>query len=213
MKVNLYSTKTKNPGSFALPKVFEGKVNTDLLAQAIHVYRDRSHAGNSKVKTRAEVTLTKAKWFKQKGTGHARHGAQSAPIFVGGGVTHGPKGNKRILDLPKKMKIKALESSFIAKAHESQVVAVSDLSAIKKTKEAQDLVNKILTDNKAKRATFAVSDKNHPVHTFLKNIEEVSFERFSDLNAYKVYFGGTLVLDVDNFEKAKPAKATPAKTK
>lgn len=205
MKVNLYSPKLKTPGAFTLPKFFEGKVNTDLLAQAIHVYRDRSHAGNSKVKTRAEVALTKAKWFKQKGTGHARHGAQSAPIFVGGGVTHGPKGIKRVLELPKRMKRRALESSFIAKANEGNVVVVSDLSVIKKTKEAQALVDSIISSDKVKvnKVTFAVSPKNIKVYTYLKNLENVSFERFGDLNAFKVYFSGKLVIDADNFEKEK----------
>lgn len=208
MKINLYSTKLKKPSTFTLPKGVADYENIPLLAQAVHVYRDRQHPGHSKVKTRAEVDLTKAKWFKQKGTGRARHGAQSAPIFVGGGVAHGPTGIKRVLTMSKKMKQKALVASLTLKAKEGKVLAVSDLSGIKKTKEAQGLIKTISENEKTKniRFTFVVSEKNRGVYSFLKNIEGVKFERYADLNAYKVYLGGKIVLDVDAFEPVKKAK-------
>lgn len=201
MKVNLYSIKLKEPGTFVLPKEFSGETNEPLLAQAIHVYRDRTHKGTSKVKTRSAVALTTAKWYRQKGTGRARHGAQSAPIFVGGGVAHGPKGVKRILELPKKMRRKALFSALSFKAKDHAVVAVGDLEAIKKSKEAMELVSKVRSGenfNKGK-ILLAVSEKNSGVYRYFKNVAGVNVEKYSDLNAYKVYLGGRLVLDVDSF--------------
>lgn len=205
MKVNLYSPKLKKPGTFTLPKEFAGKVNESLLAQALHVYRDRMHPGNSKVKTRSEVNLTTAKWYKQKGTGRARHGAQSAPIFVGGGVAHGPKGVKRVLELPKKMKHSALLSAFSLKALEKNLVAAKDLSAVTKTKDANKLIDSICEGEKLKkgRLTLALSAKNSGLYKYFKNIDNLIVARYSDLNAYKVYFGGRLVIDADNFEKVK----------
>src|SRR3990167_4620035 len=95
-KADTYSSKGTKQEGVNLPKALFGeKQNDKLLAQAIHVYRDRQHLGNSKVKTRGEVTATTRKWYRQKGTGRARHGAVSAPLFVGGGVAHGPKGINR----------------------------------------------------------------------------------------------------------------------
>lgn len=208
MKVNLYSHKGK-ASTLALPKEFSEKINEALLAQALHVYRDRTHVGTSRVKTRAEVDLTKAKWYRQKGTGRARHGAKSAPIFVGGGVAHGPKGVKRILDLPKKMKRKALLSALSLKAKEGKISAAKDLSTIKKTKDAQELVNEVIKGQKLKegvRITFAVADKNKAVFAFMKNIKKAKVERYSDLNAYKAYMSGNLVIDAEVFEKEKPKK-------
>jgi len=214
-KVNLYSAKTKTVGSFPLPKEFAGEINMPLLNQAIHVYRDRVHPGNSKVLTRAEVDLTKAKWFKQKGTGRARHGAQSAPIFVGGGVAHGPKGIKRVLALPKKMKQKALLSALSLKLKENKIVAVKDLQSVTKTKGVQELVGSIAKgemDGKSK-VTFVISAKNRGLNTFVKNIERATVEQYSDLNAYKVYFGGRLVLDADIFDQPSPKVAAGKKRK
>ncbi len=200
MKVNLYSLKIKKTGTYTLPKVFNEKVNESLLAQAIHVYRDSLHQGTSKTKTRGEVSLTKTKWYRQKGTGRARHGSKSAPIFVGGGVAHGPKGVKRILKLPKKMKQKALASALSFKAKEKQIAAVKDLSIIKKTKEAQMLVKMIREGENIgnQKITFFVSDKNKGVFRFFRNINRVKIELYSAINAYKVYFGGRLVIDAEN---------------
>ena len=82
------STSTLN----ASDAVFAAPVNKILVSQVVRVYRANARQGTSKVKSRGEVSLTKRKMYKQKGTGNARHAAQSAPIFVGGGVAHGPTG-------------------------------------------------------------------------------------------------------------------------
>lgn len=204
-KVNLYSTKAKKAGTFTLPKGFSGKMNESLLAQAIHVYRDRMYSGTSKAKTRSEVAMTSAKWYRQKGTGRARHGAKSAPIFVGGGVAHGPKGVKRTLELPKKMRRAALASALSLKVSEKKVAAVADLAAISKTKDAQALVDSVRAGEKLseERMTFVVSDKNRGLYKFMKNIKKVNVESFSDLNVYKVYFGGYLIVDKEIFKTKK----------
>jgi large subunit ribosomal protein L4 len=203
MKVNLYSTKLTKTGSFALPKEFSGEINEPLLAQAIHVYRDRQHPGNSKVQTRSAVSLTKSKWYRQKGTGRARHGSKNAPIFVGGGVAHGPKGVKRVLALPTKMKRSALLSAFALKAKNKKLAATRDLSVIKKTKDAQGLVDAIREGEKTKKITIALAAKNKDAFQFFKNIADVKTVAYSDLNAYKVYLAGALVVDTDAFVKAK----------
>ena len=67
-------------------KLFGADVKLVLLAQAARVYLSNSRQSTSKVKTRSEINRTKKKWYRQKGTGGARHGARTANIFVGGGV-------------------------------------------------------------------------------------------------------------------------------
>ena len=96
-KVNAFSAKGIKQAEVSLPKQFAEKENLSLLSQAIHIYRDRAHIGLAKTKTRGEVARTTKKWYRQKGTGGARHGARSAPIFVGGGTAHGPKLARREL--------------------------------------------------------------------------------------------------------------------
>lgn len=103
-------TIAKKPVAPALdPRVFSYEIKPALLTQVLHVYRDNSHQDTSKVKTRGELTKTTKKTYKQKGTGNARHGSRMAPIFVGGGVAHGPTGVQPAnLKVNRKMKAAAL---------------------------------------------------------------------------------------------------------
>ena len=169
------------------------------MAQAIRVFEARRHPGLSKTKSRGEISASKRKIYRQKGTGRARHGAKSAPIFVGGGVTHGPSGVKRKLDLPKKMRRRALKVAFTMKSKDGQVIVLEGISKIKKTKDAAALLDKIAQKEKNakqnERFTFALSDESKDAILALRNIENVVVTKFSDLNAYKVYFGGTMVID------------------
>src|SRR3989344_8420803 len=193
-KADTYSSKGTKQEGVNLPKALFGeKQNDKLLAQAIHVYRDRQHLGNSKVKTRGEVTATTRKWYRQKGTGRARHGAVSAPLFVGGGVAHGPKGVKKQLSLPKKMRQKALALALSAKAKDGKVVVITGLEILTKTKEAQKLLTKV--GKGAKKFTFAFADKSAGAVKAFRNISNVNIVFFSDLNAHSVYFGGTILVD------------------
>ncbi len=122
--------------------VFGDKVNAVLLAQAVRVYRARARQGTSKTKTRAEVARTKKKWFKQKGTGNARHGARTPNIFVGGGVSHGPNGMQNwSLDLPQSMKHGALTSALSANA--ANTFVAEELMSLKKNPEIRKTVQNI----------------------------------------------------------------------
>ena len=198
MKANVYSIKGVKQDTIDLPKEFNQKENTKLLAQAMHVYQARKHPGLSKVKTRGEVALTTQKAYRQKGTGRARHGAKSAPIFVGGGVAHGPKGIKRQLYLSKKIKKSALSSALSLKAKEGEIAVVSGISNLKKTKEAANLLQKVAKITKSKKDqkfTFVLSSNNSGAKLALRNLKNAAIVRFEDLNAFQVYFGGTLLID------------------
>lgn len=197
-KISVYSTKTKTVKEAALPKSFVGEVNPELLAQALHVYRARKHIGTSKTKTRSEVNRTTKKWFRQKGTGRARHGARSAPIFVGGSKAHGPKGVKRELTLPTQMRRKALVSAMTAKVKAGKVCGVTGLGEIKKTKEAAELIAKVGAESK--RFLLVISEKNYDVKKFFVNISDMKIIRGGNLNAYDVYFGGKIILDEELFK-------------
>lgn len=161
--------------------VFSLEVSPSLLAQAIYVYQENSHVGTSKVKTRGEVDITKKKVYKQKGTGNARHGTKSAPIYVGGGVVFGPRGMKLAQkSLNKKMKLRALLGALALYKKEDRL-SMLDASSIK--------------DSSAKSAAQALGrEKVGLVHFqesqgFLKavgNLDNVSLLSANRLNIYKV---------------------------
>lgn len=200
MKVKIYKiTDSKQKVSAkltALPEDFVvQRQNPYLLSQAIHVYRQNMHPGVSRVKTRGEVNLTTRKAYRQKGTGRARHGAYSAPIFVGGGVAHGPKGIRRILDLPKKMRRQALRLSLFLKAKEGKLVGLEGIEKLKKSREVDNVLEIIRKDLGVKRMMVCLSDENKEKFRYFRNLEGVALEEFRNLNAYKVYFSSAVVLD------------------
>ncbi len=209
-KVSVYSTKGVKKPSVSMPKIMQEKENLVLLAQAIRVYEAKSHPALSKTKSRGEVALSKRKIWRQKGTGRARHGARSAPIFVGGGKAHGPKGVKRKLVLPKKMRQKALKVALTLKAKDNELMFLDGISLLKKTKDAAALLDKIAGKEKfkkTKRYTLALSEKNSNAKLALRNLKNVDVVRFSDLNAYTVYFGGVLVIDKEALGESSTVKS------
>lgn len=208
LKVNSYSNKgIKLAGTVTLPTLWEAKMNRALLAQAIRVYGDRAHIGEAYTKGRGEINRTTKKWYKQKGTGGARHGARSAPIFVGGGVAHGPKGVSRTLTLPTTMKRKATAIAMTQAVKEERVMA-GELN-FKKTNEAQKFIDKVIT-RKNPKVTFVMSAENADTKRYLRNIENVRVLNFLDLNVFDIFFGGSIVLDGSIFKAVKKAVAKEA---
>jgi large subunit ribosomal protein L4 len=207
LKAKTYSLKGTKLEDISLPKEFGQIENLPLLAQAIRVYEERSHIGFAKTKTRTEVNRTTKKIYKQKGTGGARHGARSAPIYVGGGTAHGPKPIRRVLTLPKKMVKLALFQALTRKLSQKQVIVISGIDKLVKTNDARDFLDKVAKAEaiKSKKFTFILDEKNISVKRYLKNLSKIKIETFKDLNVFGVYFGGTLIFDNDIFAK-KTAK-------
>lgn len=201
LSVEIYNLKGETQGTMELPEeVFGQKVNKSLLSQAVRVYQnnERGHFGNTK--TRGEVSISTRKIYKQKGTGGARHGAKSAPIFVGGGVAMGPRTRVVKLDLPKKMAKAALISALSSKAAEAQVVVVDGIEkATGKTKEIASLMAKI----GSKKVSLVAGDKEASAKAALAsaNLAEVQFELADQLNVLKVLKSHKLVLTQDAIEK------------
>jgi len=207
LKVPVFTIKGTRTGEETLPKEFDQKVNMPLLAQAIHVYEERSHIGLRKTKTRSEVNRTSKKLYKQKGTGGARHGSRRANLFVGGGVALGPRPVRRILTFPDKLKSQAKVFAYSLKAREGQLVVVSGLSKIGKTKSASELIKALLKATGAKRFTFVLSDGAKEVFKFLRNLAQAKAIFWKDANAYNIFSGGMIVLDAEVLGPKKAAKA------
>lgn len=198
--IPVFSLDGKETGTMNLPEeVFGVKVNRTLLAQAVRVYTTNQKDFTGSTKTRGEVSLTTAKWFRQKGTGRARHGAQSAPIFVGGGIAMGPKPRNVRLDLPKKMKKAALISALSSKVENKNILGVADLNkASGKTKQIAAFLNKL---PKSKSALIVTSEKMDNVLKASRNISGVNVLPFTMLNAYEIVKHQLLVLDTETVIK------------
>src|SRR3990170_5938571 len=126
MLIQVLNTRGEPAGKTDLPEeIFAVKASPRLLAQAVRVYLANQRLAQARAKTRGEVKGSGKKIWRQKGTGRARHGDAQAPIFVGGGVAHGPTGRENYkLKLPKRLKRRALFAALTQKIEEKELVIV-----------------------------------------------------------------------------------------
>lgn len=154
------------------PNLFAGEVKTELLSQAVRVFLSNQRQATAKTKTRGEINRTKKKWFKQKGTGNARHGARTPSIFVGGGVAHGPTGTQNYtLKLTAKMKKQAMLSAL---ARQSKIIFIDDAftKVDGKTKSAIKNLSTLL-ENEKTRLLLVVDQKTPELIRSYNNISQV----------------------------------------
>ncbi len=186
------TSATKNTQTKVSDVLFD-QPNAVLLAQAVRVYLSNQRQGTSKTKTRSEVSRTTKKWYRQKGTGGARHGAKDANIFVGGGVSHGPTGEENWKkSLTKVLKLKALSAAFTAQS--SNVFINDELETLSgKTREAVELLEKIgkkFNDEKFKltesKLLIVVDKKNEKMVRAVKNIPNITVLTARILNTLAV---------------------------
>lgn len=180
----VYDTTGKKISTQKLPvELFAVKVNSKLISQYIRVYLSRQRQGTKKTKSRGEIAISTAKIWRQKGTGRARHGARSAPIFVGGGVAHGPTGQENYqLTISKRMRRLALLGALTIKSETISII--TGLEKIKpKTKIVQNLINQISSSAK----TLLILDQpNSSLIKAASNIETITVTQAKRLNAYEV---------------------------
>jgi large subunit ribosomal protein L4 len=200
MKVQIYSNKGKKLEEVEFPNSLVAKPVANLVAQALYVLENRLHKGTSKAKTRAEVSYSTKKIYRQKGTGGARHGDKKAPIFVGGGVAHGPSGVKRRLNLSSSLRRLATRMCLGQKIAENAVCLVDGISSLSKTKEAASLLRTIAEDMRkssvGKVRVFLGDDKKESSKYF-RNIKDVEVSYWSNRNARDIYLSNMLVIDKD----------------
>lgn len=206
-KLQIFNSKGTKSEEMDFPKEMQVAENTNLLTQALYVFENRSHKGTRKTKTRSEVSLSTKKIYRQKGTGGARHGDKKAPIFVGGGVAHGPRGNKRILSLSKNQKRFVKKMVLTLKNKEKKLGVVSGLENIKSTKEASVMLKNVLksVESKAKNVMLILADDKNNVYRYLRNLKGVNVGFFNDFNLRKMFVSGFVIVDKAVFGKTPAA--------
>lgn len=195
LTIDVMDIKGKKVESMSLPSfVFKAKENPTLVAQAVRVYLANQRQGTLSTKSRNQITATTKKVWRQKGTGRARHGARSAPIFVGGGVAFGPKPRDFSLSFPKKMRRAALFSVLTTRLKDNQITVVSGFEKVEpKTKNAAEIM-KNLSFNPSKESVVIVTDGASPsVYQAARNLKGVQLIPASALNAYDASRGAKLL--------------------
>ncbi|KIN73879.1 50S ribosomal protein L4 [Sulfitobacter guttiformis] len=134
MKLDVINLDGGNAGSIDLDEALFGlEPRADILHRVVRWQRNNAQAGTHKVKTRREVSYSTKKIYRQKGTGGARHGARSAPIFRGGGIYKGPTPRSHGHELTKKFRKLGLRHALSAKMKAGALVIIDDAMSNGKT--------------------------------------------------------------------------------
>ena len=181
-KVKVYNLSGNGVGEIELSdSVFDATVNENLLYDVLKAQLASKRKGAASAQTRAEVTATKRKMYKQKGTGNARHGSRRAPIFVGGGTVHGPKPRDFGYRPPRKMRLGALKGALSLKLREGQLRVVEDFDLAEiKTKKLVEVLGKLEVD----KSTLIVDGANDNLRLSARNLQNHSVLPPEGVNLY-----------------------------
>ena len=194
MEVKIYNQNAKETGKLSLSEnIFNLPWNADLMHQVIVSMQANKRTPVAHTKFRGEVSGTGKKPWPQKGTGQARHGSKRSPIWVGGGVAHGPRKEKDYSKkINKKVKKKALFMALSQKLRDHEILFLDKIILSQpKTKEANIIIKSLsglknfekLAGKKKNRAILALPKKDGDIERGFRNIPGMQISRFGDLNA------------------------------
>jgi large subunit ribosomal protein L4 len=180
------------------PYIFEAPINVPLMHQALVRQLANARVGTHKALSRGEVNRTKAKWYRQKGTGRARHGSRNAPLFVGGGVAHGPQPRSYRKNMPRKMRRAALRSALSVKAAEEQIVVLDMLEM--EQPRTRDIVDMLRNLEAGESVLILLQGHNEIVKKSARNLPEVKTLDAGYLNVRDLLQYDKLVIPLDALE-------------
>jgi len=201
MKFAVYNNKGKEDGTINLPKeIFDIPMNADLVHQVATVLSANKRQISAHTKNRGEVSGSGIKPWRQKGTGRARHGSKRSPIWVGGGIAHGPRKD-RVLekDISKKMKRKALLMVLSEKARNNNLIVIDELiSDNGKTKDMVKLFNVLPCYNNS--MFVAIPKYDEKTILAIRNIKKTKIDEARNLNVLDLLNKKYLILAKDSIK-------------
>jgi len=199
----VYDKKGKKTDTLDLnQKLFGQKPNPSVIHQYVRAYLANQRQGTAKRKSRSEVRGGGAKPWRQKGTGRARAGTNTSPIWVGGGRAFPPQMRDYRIDLPKKIKRMALVSALSSKALENRIKVLDNVSMdVPKTKTVVDLLDKLKISRSKIIFLFEGMDEN--LYKSGRNIKGLVFKRASLINPYDLLNSDFLIMTKKALEKVE----------
>ena len=203
MKIDKLNLDGKKTSIEVLDKIFSAKVNNKLVSNVLYKTNANYKGRHAKTKQQNEVSGPTSKIYAQKGTGNARHASRKAPIFVGGGVAHGPKGQLayKTRKLNKSEKRNSIASLISEKNLNKNLLIFNDFSnEIKKTKEMFtiikkfELTNSLIILDKSSKEKIGRSARNIPN---LKVTDVNHFSAFDIVKFKKIVFTESSVKELE----------------
>ena len=190
MKIEKLDLTGKKTSIEVLDKIFSARVNHKLISNVLYKTNANYKKRHAKTKQQNEVSGPTSKIYAQKGTGNARHASKKAPIFVGGGIAHGPKGELayKVRKLNKSEKKQSIASLISDKNKNKNLIIFNDFNnEIKKTKEMNNIVKKFEITNSLIILDKKSKDKIEKSARNIPNIKITDVNHFSafDIIKYK----------------------------
>ena len=183
MKINKISIDGKT-NSFEVNKIFTDKINKKLISEILYKNIANYKGRKAKTKQKNEIVGATAKIYAQKGTGNARHASRKAPIFVGGGVAHGPKGEShyKIRKMNKSEKKLSIASLITEKNNEKNLIIFNDFDKeILKTKEMNSILKKFQAED-----SIIIADKKSR-ENIIKSVRNIPNVKITDINHFSSF--------------------------
>ena len=181
-------------------KVFDDSAPKSLLHQVVRWQRASWRSGTHKVQTRAEMAGGGKKPWKQKGTGNARSGSNTSPLWVGGGIAHGPKPRSYDFRMNKKERKLALAGAIAARKNEGKLIVLNEFSLSEvKTKTAKQILDAVGLKN-AKSVLVVLPTYSENIVKSLRNIEGVKVVDPLGLNVYDIVAHQYMLVVADAFQ-------------
>ena len=184
MKIEILNLDGKKSSIEVLDKIFSAKINHKLVSSVLYKTNANYKGRHAKTKQQNEVKGPTSKIYAQKGTGNARHASRKAPIFVGGGIAHGPKGqlSYKTRKLNKTEKKSSIASLISEKTQNKDLLILSDFKdEIKKTKEMNSILKKLEISNSLLILDKSSKDK---IERSIKNIPNT---KVTDINHFSAF--------------------------
>ena len=196
MNVDVFDKTAKKVGTVELQdRLFARKWNPDLVHQALRIQTANRRANIAHTKDRSDVRGGGKKPWRQKGLGRARHGSIRSPIWKGGGVTFGPRNEKKFsLRINKKMRQGAIFSAFSKRIEEGEVKIIDSLSIEDaKTKKLLDIINSF-SDGKNSFLLIPMTD-NKNIYKASRNLQNTKSTDPRSLNVYDILRYKNILVD------------------
>lgn len=198
----LYKQNGEKTGEVGLPEAYFGApVKEGSVYYAVNALLTNQRQGDASTKTRGEVNYSTKKPWRQKGTGRARSGMRSSPVWRHGGTVFGPHPKEYDVRIPKKVRRTALASALSAKAAEEATVLVIDgfEMAEPKTREVVEFLKKV--EAAGRKVLFMLESYNPVFLKSARNLPGVSVKPFSECNAYDVLLAEKLIIEKSVLDK------------
>ena len=201
MKINTLNLNGESKAIEISEKIFSANINKKLVSHVFYSQNANAKLRVAKTKQKNEIIGSTKKIYAQKGTGNARHASRKAPLFVGGGVAHGPKGggNYKVRKLNKREKKLSLISLFSLKNKENQLSILDDFKdKINKTKSFNNLIIKLKIQN-----SLIVADKESKKNIDLasRNIPSVKITEPDFLNIFDILKFKKIIFTISAIKK------------